>query len=82
MQSDSAAPASSIESDYFGKLMKRHSSTLMQVQKAVQSQTDKIHHHIENGRYEIREAEHPVLKKASQSPNEELRLKDVHNPLY
>lgn len=77
MHSDNVLPTTSVETDYFSELMKRHSSTLVRVQKAVQSQTDKIHHRIENGRYEIREAEQPVVKKATQSSNEELRLKDV-----
>lgn len=77
MHSDSAMPEASIESDYFGELMKRHSSTLIQAQKAVQSQTDKIQHRIENGRYEIREADQPVIKRTTQYSNEELRLKDV-----
>lgn len=51
MQSDSALPSDSVQNDYFGELMKRHSSSLVQVQKAVQSQTDKIQQRIENGRY-------------------------------
>jgi hypothetical protein len=42
-------------------------------------QTEKIQNHIENGRYEIRENDEPIVRKPSKTQylTEELKLKDV-----